>query len=116
MAERLVTALVNVLNIPIQLHCHASSGMAVPSYVEGVRAGAGAIDCAIASMSGFSSLPPVETLLTIFSETHYSARLDIDALGKVNKYFWICIPSVPRPLRTWATSIRTCCCTRFRAA
>ncbi|OGV76706.1 MAG: acetyl-CoA carboxylase, biotin carboxyl carrier protein [Lentisphaerae bacterium RIFOXYB12_FULL_65_16] len=87
MAERLVTALVNVLNIPIQLHCHASSGMAVPSYVEGVRAGAGAIDCAISSMSGFSSLPPVETLLAIFSETHYSAKLDIDALGKVNKYF-----------------------------
>ncbi|HMD69069.1 MAG TPA: oxaloacetate decarboxylase subunit alpha, partial [Chitinivibrionales bacterium] len=35
MAERLVSALIKELDIPIQLHCHASSGMAISSYVEG---------------------------------------------------------------------------------
>jgi oxaloacetate decarboxylase alpha subunit len=86
-SERLVKALIKELDIPIQLHCHASSGMAVATYVEAVRAGAGAIDCAISSMSGTSSQPPVETMAAIFSETHYSPGLDIDALSRVSKYF-----------------------------
>jgi oxaloacetate decarboxylase alpha subunit len=86
-AERLVTALVKNLKVPIQLHSHATSGMAVATYVEGVRAGAGAIDCAISVMSGFSSQPPVETMLAIFDETSYKASLDIDCLRKMCRYF-----------------------------
>lgn len=92
-AEKLVKALIKELDIPIQLHCHASSGMAIATYVEGVRAGAGAIDCAISSMAGFSSQPPVETLAAIFSETNYSAGLDIEALERVAKYFNDLAPS-----------------------
>jgi oxaloacetate decarboxylase alpha subunit len=87
MAERLVSALIKELNIPVQLHCHASSGMATAAYVEGVRAGAGAIDCAISAMAGTSSQPPVETMAAIFSETNYSAGLDVEALDRVAKYF-----------------------------
>ena len=86
-AERLVSALVQGVSVPIQLHCHATSGMATAAYVEGVRAGAGAIDCAISVMSGFSSQPPVETMLAIFNETSYNASLDIEALRKICKYF-----------------------------
>ncbi len=93
MAERLVSALVKELNIPVQLHCHASSGMSTAAYVEGVRAGAGAIDCAISSMAGTSSQPPVETMAAIFSETNYSAGLDFEALEKVSKYFADLAPS-----------------------
>ena len=86
-AEKLVSALIAEIDVPIQLHCHASSGMAVSTYVEGVRAGAGAIDCAIAAMAGTSSQPPVETLVAIFAETDYSAHLDKDAMLKVHRYF-----------------------------
>lgn len=86
-AERLVKALIKELNIPIQIHSHMSSGMAIATYVEGVRAGAGAIDCAISPMSGSSSQPPVETMAAIFAETNYSAGLDIEALEKIAKYF-----------------------------
>jgi len=86
-AERLVKGLVAELDIPIQLHCHTSSGMAMATYVEGVRAGAGAIDCAISSMAGFSSQPPVETMSAIFAETNYSADLDLEALEEVARYF-----------------------------
>jgi oxaloacetate decarboxylase alpha subunit len=86
-AEKLVSALVNEIGVPIQLHCHASSGMAAPTYVEGVRAGAGAIDCAIAAMAGTSSQPPVETMAAIFSETDYHADLDQAALLRVHRYF-----------------------------
>lgn len=86
-AEKLISALVKAIDVPIQMHCHATSGMATATYVEGVRAGAGAIDCAISVMAGFSSQPPVETMLSIFDETSYKANLDIDALRKMCKYF-----------------------------
>jgi len=86
-AEKLISALVKAVNVPIQMHCHATSGMATATYVEGVRAGAGAIDCAISAMSSFSSQPPVETMLSIFEETSYRASLDIDALRQMCKYF-----------------------------
>ena len=86
-AENLISALVKETGVPIQMHCHATSGMAVATYVEGVRAGAGAIDCAISSMSGFSSQPPVETMLSIFDETSYHANLDIDALRQICRFF-----------------------------
>jgi oxaloacetate decarboxylase (Na+ extruding) subunit alpha len=86
-AERLVSALVQAVDVPVQMHCHATSGMATATYVEGVRAGAGAIDCAISVMAGFSSQPPVETMLSIFEETHYNAHLDRDALNRICKYF-----------------------------
>jgi len=85
--ERLVSALIKEVNVPIQLHCHASSGMATSTYVEGVRAGAGAIDCAIASMAGTSSQPPVEAMVAIFSETSYHADLDKEAMLAVHNYF-----------------------------
>ncbi len=86
-AERLVSTLLKEVGVPIQLHCHATSGMATAAYVEGVRAGAGAIDCAISTMSGTSAQPPVETLAYIFSETNYSANLDLEALERVARYF-----------------------------
>ncbi len=91
-AEKLVSALVKEVGLPVQMHCHATSGMAIPSYVEGVRAGAGAIDCAISVMSGFSSQPPHETMLSIFEETSYHANLDRDGLRKMNKYFTDLVP------------------------
>ncbi len=87
MAEKLVSALVRETKLPIQLHTHATSGMGTATYVEGVRAGAGAIDCAISVMSGSSSQPPVETMLAIFNETSYKANLDVDCLRKICRYF-----------------------------
>ncbi len=87
MAEKLVSALVKEIDVPIQIHAHATSGMATPTYVEGVRAGAGAIDCSISSMAGFTAQPPVETLAAIFSETNYATKLDCDALVEIASYF-----------------------------
>lgn len=92
-AEKLVSALAKSIDVPIQIHSHMTSGMAVASYVEGVRAGAGAIDCAISVMSGFSSQPPVETMVSIFEETPYHPSLDVDALRKICAYFENLTPS-----------------------
>jgi oxaloacetate decarboxylase alpha subunit len=87
MAERLVGALTGRLKLPVQVHCHMSSGMAVATYLAAVRAGAGAIDCAISSMAGFSSQPPVETMVSIFEGTGYDSGLDIAAIESIEQHF-----------------------------
>ena len=103
-AEELVTALVKEIDVPIQLHCHATSGMATATYVEGVRAGVGAIDCAISSLAGFSSQPPVETMEAIFSGTEYATELDVEALQKIEKFFRELAPKM-RPSHAPISSI-----------
>lgn len=91
-AEKLVGALAKEIDIPIQIHCHATSGMGPSSYMAGVNAGAGAIDCAISAMAGFSSQPPVETMYALFKETEFNVDLDVEAMRKINKYFMQLIP------------------------
>ena len=88
-ARELVSALVNCkdIHVPIQVHTHGTSGMGVPSYVEGVQAGAGAIDCTVSSMALTTSQPPVETLVAIFKNTDYAAEIDLDAVSKCATYF-----------------------------
>jgi oxaloacetate decarboxylase alpha subunit len=86
-ARELVGGLVQNLKIPIQLHCHMTSGMAVTTYFEAVKAGAGAVDSCVATMSGFSSQPATETLLAIFEDAGYQTGVDHHAVEKTNNYF-----------------------------
>lgn len=86
-AERLVQALIAEVKLPVQLHAHMTSGMAVASYLEGVRAGAGALDCAVAAMSGTASQPPVQTLHACLEEFGYDTGLDMEAVREVDDYF-----------------------------
>ena len=86
-ADELVTALRKEFTIPIQMHCHATSGMSESAYLAGVKAGAGAIDGAVAALSGYSSQPATETLHAMFTSMGYDTGLDLDAIRKVNKYF-----------------------------
>ncbi len=85
-ARELVGALTQNLKIPIQLHCHMTSGMAVTTYFEGVKAGAGAVDCCVATMSGYSSQPAVETILAVFEDAGYQTGVDHQAVEKINSY------------------------------
>jgi oxaloacetate decarboxylase alpha subunit len=86
-ASELVAALVENVNIPVQIHTHMSSGMAVASCYEAVRAGAGAIDACVATLSGYSSQPAIETLLAIFEDAGYDTGMDHHAVEKSNAYF-----------------------------
>ncbi len=86
-AEELTSALTAGVKIPIQLHGHMTSGMAVASYLAAVRSGTGAVDCAVASMSGCASQPPVETINAVLKAAGYDTGLDMDAIHEVNQYF-----------------------------
>ena len=86
-ATELVGALVKAVKVPVQLHSHMTSGMAVAMYLSAVKAGAGAVDTAVSTMSGFSSQPPTETLVAILEAEGFTTGLDHAKVAKVNAHF-----------------------------
>jgi oxaloacetate decarboxylase alpha subunit len=87
MAFELVSALKQEIGLEVQVHCHASSGMAVASYVKAVEAGADVIDTAAAALAFFTSQPAVETMLGCFQGTPWETKLNLDALETINQHF-----------------------------
>ena len=87
-ARELVGALRKAMpKMPIQVHSHMTSGMAAAMYMAAVGAGAGCVDCAISTLSSFSSQPPTESVVSILESEGYDCGLDRAALTKINGYF-----------------------------
>jgi pyruvate carboxylase len=72
---------------PLQVHSHMTSGMAVAMYLSAVKAGAGAIDTAVSTLSGFSSQPLTETLVAILESEGYDTGLNHAMVAKANGHF-----------------------------
>ena len=87
-ARELVAALKKALpEMPIQIHSHMTSGMAAAMYMAAAEAGAGCFDCAISTLSSFSSQPPTESIVSILESEGFDCGLDRAALTKINAYF-----------------------------
>ena len=87
-ARELVGALRKALpEMPIQVHSHMTSGMAAAMYLAAAEAGAGCFDCAISTLSSFSSQPPTESVKVILESEGFQTGLDTAALTKINTYF-----------------------------
>lgn len=87
-ARELVGALKKALpEMPIQVHSHMTSGMAAAMYLAAAEAGAGCFDCAISTLSSFSSQPPTESIVSILESVGFDCGLDRAALAKINAYF-----------------------------
>ena len=87
-ARELVAALRKAMpRMPIQIHSHMTSGMAAAMYMAAAEAGAGCFDCAISTLSSFSSQPPVESIVSILESEGFECGLDRAALAKIHAYF-----------------------------
>ncbi|MCH7998098.1 MAG: pyruvate/oxaloacetate carboxyltransferase [Chloroflexi bacterium] len=75
------------VNVPLQLHCHCTSGMAEMSYVKAVEAGMDVIDCAISSLSQGTSQPSCESTVATFEGTEHDTKLDLEQLTHISDYF-----------------------------
>lgn len=73
--------------LPIEVHSHMTSGMAPAMYMAAVEAGAGAVDCAVATLSGFSSQPAHGTMKAIFEGLGYETGLKAERLTEIDNYF-----------------------------
>ena len=87
-ARELIAALVKAMpEMPIQVHSHMTSGMAAAMYMAAAEAGAGCVDCAISTMSSFSSQPPTESIVSILESEGFDTGLDRQKLASINAYF-----------------------------
>ena len=85
-AYTLVTALKQVVKIPIQLHTHYTSGMGAMSYLKAAEAGVDVIDTALAPFALRSSEPAIEPLVAALKGTSRDPGLDLAHLLKLGNY------------------------------
>ena len=86
-ADALIKALKNKMDIPIQLHSHATTGMSVATLVKAAEAGVDILDTVISSMAMGTSHSPTETMVEIFKGTPFDTGLDTKLLVEIAAYF-----------------------------
>ena len=86
-AFEIVKSIKAVVSIPVQMHCHCTSGMAEMAYLKAVEAGLDAMDCALSTLSGGTSQPPTESMVATFQNTPYDTGLDLEELTVLADYF-----------------------------
>jgi len=86
-AFELVSALKESIDIPIQVHSHATTGLSTATLLKCVEAGADTVDTAISSMSMTYGHSPTESVVSIFEGTERDTGLNIELLEEVAAYF-----------------------------
>ena len=83
----LVTKLKAAVSIPLQLHCHATTGLSTSTIMKCVEAGIDNVDTAISSMSMTYGHSATESVVSIFKGTERDSGLDINQLEGIAAYF-----------------------------
>jgi len=83
----LVTRLKNTVDIPIHLHCHATTGMSTAACMKAAEAGIDVVDTAVSSMSMTYGHSPTEALVAIFDKSDRATGLNLRLLEEIAAYF-----------------------------
>jgi len=86
-AHALVKALKEEIGIPINFHTHDTSGIAAASVLSAADAGVDVADLAIASMSGSTSQPNLNSIVAALQFTRRDTGLDLAALNEFADYW-----------------------------
>ena len=86
-AYTLVKALREEIGIPIHFHTHDTSGINASSLLKAADAGVDVVDGAIASMSGGTSQPNLNSVVEALRNTPRDTGLDIAALNECSDYW-----------------------------
>jgi pyruvate carboxylase len=86
-AEKLVKALREAVGLPIHYHTHDTSGINAASILKASDAGVHVADGAIASMSGTTSQPNLNSIVAALAHTKRDTGLDLGALDECSNYW-----------------------------
>lgn len=84
---RLITALKEATDLPIQLHTHYTSGVASMTYMKAVEAGVDIIDTAMSPFALGTSQPATEVMAETFKGSEYDPGFDQNLLAEIADYF-----------------------------
>jgi len=83
----LVSRLKSALDIPVHMHCHATTGMSTATYIKAIEAGIDNVDAAISSMSMTYGHSASESIAAVLQSTDRDTGLDIVLLEEIAAYF-----------------------------
>jgi len=86
-AYDLVKQLKEQVGLPVQMHCHYTSGMASMVYLKAIEAGADVVDTAMSPLAMGSSQPATETMVAALADMPYATGLDLVKLSQIADYF-----------------------------
>ena len=86
-AEELVKRIKASCDVPLALHCHATTGLSTATAVKAVEAGLDILDTAISSMSQTYGHTPTETVVAMLEGTERDTNLDLQQLEPIASYF-----------------------------
>lgn len=86
-AEKLVKKIKKACDIPVALHCHATTGLSTATAIKAVEAGVDMLDTAISSMSQTYGHTPTETVVAMLQGTERDSKLDLEKLENIAAYF-----------------------------
>ncbi|WP_047999889.1 oxaloacetate decarboxylase subunit alpha [Lactiplantibacillus herbarum] len=86
-AYDLVSELKATLSIPIEIHTHATSGIADMTYIKAIEAGADIIDTASSPFAGGTSQPATESMLVALKDLGYQVTVDSTSAAEIAEYF-----------------------------
>ena len=86
-AYELISAIKKEIGLPVHLHCHSTSGMAMMTYLRACEAGVDIIDTAFSPLAWGTSQPPVESIVAALKGTPYDPGLDMNLLIEISEYF-----------------------------
>ncbi len=86
-AYKLVKTLREEVGIPVHFHTHDTSGINASSILKAAEAGVDVADGAVASMSGTTSQPNLNSIVAALAGTERATDLDFDALNQCADYW-----------------------------
>lgn len=86
-AHLLVKTLKDEIGIPIHFHTHDTSGIAAASVLSAAEAGVDVVDLAVASMSGSTSQPNLNSVVAALQFTKRATGLNLSALNEFADYW-----------------------------
>ena len=91
-AYQLVEALKQEIGLPIHFHTHDTSGTASASVLRASDAGVDVVDLALASMSGGTSQPNLNSIVAALQHTARDTDLDLETLDELSDYWDAVLP------------------------
>ncbi len=85
--EHLVAGIVDAVSIPLQLHSHATAGLASMCQLKAIENGCFHIDTAISSFSEGASHPATESMVAALKDSDYDTGMDLEKLQDIGFYF-----------------------------
>ncbi|MFT0190609.1 oxaloacetate decarboxylase subunit alpha [Candidatus Enterococcus avicola] len=83
----LVSRIKDAVDLPLEVHTHATSGIAEMTYLKVAEAGADIIDTTISSFAGGTSQPATESVAIALEDCGFATGLDLQKVAEIAEHF-----------------------------